>query len=257
MLLLLSACRPGEPTVDVSPRPNPTPTRMPLPADTGWLDAGGGVETRELAIEHKSRRERLFIARVDPEAVAFQVRYAPGGQRRVREWLEAEGARLVVNAGFFDKEFRARGLLISDGRASGQSYTGFGGLFGVRGGRVQVRSLILQPYQPGEPFEQMVQSFPMLLIGDGAVNPEIPKGDEPAPRTVAGLDRSGRVVLLVSPRSTFALLDLATWLAQSDLDLDVALNLDGGTSSGLIVRMANKLWGIDSWAAVPAVILVP
>jgi uncharacterized protein YigE (DUF2233 family) len=64
------------------------------------------------------------------------------------------------------------------------------------------------------------------------------------------------VVFLVSPRATFSLTDLAMWLAQSDLDLDAALNLDGGTSSGLMARTGIGLWGADSWIGVPAVIVV-
>jgi hypothetical protein len=257
LVFLLGACSFIDPTLDPPPTPQPAPTYTPLPDDTGWLERGGGIETREWAIVFKGRSDRLFVARVDPGVVSFRVRYDQTNPRRVRDWLPAEGARLVVNAGYFDREYHALGLLIADGRMFGESYAGFGGLFGVSGGRVQVRSLILHPYQPGEVFEQMAQSFPMLLVGEGVINPEVPTGDDPAPRTVAGLDRSGRVVFLVSPRPTFTLLDLATWLAQSDLDLDSALNLDGGTSSGLIVQTPDGVWGMSSWAAVPAVIVVP
>ena len=227
-----------------------------MAVDTGWLRASQGIETRELSIVHEGRRDRLFIARVDPASVSLRVLYDPIDRRRVREWLDARQARLAINGGFFDPAGRALGLLIADGQAFGQTYEGLGGLFGVREGRVQVRSLIAQPYRPDEVFDQMLQSFPTLLVGDGAINDQIRDDGRVAPRSVVGIDQAGRAVFLVSPRPTFDLTDLAGWLAKSDLDLDSALNLDGGTSAGLVVRTADGVWGINSWVEVPAVIVV-
>ena len=253
IVLLIAAC--AAPTQTPTLSRTPAPQATPLPDDTGWRAAGEGIETRELNVTHRRRPERLYIARVDPNRVTFQVRYDPARPSRVSQWLDAAPARLIVNGGFFDVNNRALGLLISDGQSFGASYEGLGGLFGVSGGRVHVRSLIAQPLDPGEVFEQMAQSFPMLLAG-GAINAQMRDDGRVAPRTVVGMDRAGRVVFLVSPRPTFSLSDLATWLARSDLELDAALNLDGGTSSGLIVRTADGLWGTDSWVAVPAVIAV-
>jgi uncharacterized protein YigE (DUF2233 family) len=105
-------------------------------------------------------------------------------------------------------------------------------------------------------FEQMVQSFPTLLVGGGEINREIQEDGRRAMRSVVAIDRAGRVVFLVSPGATFTLTGLAEWLAASDLDLDAALNLDGGTSSGLIARLPDDVWGIDSWLEVPAAIVV-
>ncbi|HLF27530.1 MAG TPA: phosphodiester glycosidase family protein [Anaerolineae bacterium] len=257
-----SACSSTDPLVAVPPTLSAPlsvslPTRTPVPDDTGWRAAGEGIETRELAVNHQEQTDRLFMARVEPSRAAFRVRYNPELPRRVGEWLESERAQLIVNGGFFTPDHRALGLLITDGAPVGESYEGRGGLFGVSGDGVQVRSLILQPYRLDEVFDQMVQSFPMLLIGNGALNDQIQDDGGIAPRTVVALDRQGRVVFLVSPRATFSLLELAVWLAQSDLDLDTALNLDGGTSSGLMVQTAEGRWGIDSWVRVPAVIAIP
>jgi uncharacterized protein YigE (DUF2233 family) len=71
-----------------------------------------------------------------------------------------------------------------------------------------------------------------------------------------GQDRSGRIVFVVSPGVTFTLTEFGQWLAASDLDLHVALNLDGGTSSGLVLRSGGRTLGVDSWVNVPNVIVV-
>ena len=256
-LLLACGCASAGARSQPAATAGPSPTRTPVLADTGWQPAGDGVEIRELDVAHGLARDRLFVARVDPGSVAFRVRYDPNHPLRVGEWLAGaqREARLVVNGGFFDPQNRALGLLIADGALFGQTYVDLGGLFGVRQRRVQVRSLILEPYRPGEVFDHMVQSFPMLLVG-GRVNSAMRDDGRTAPRTVVGVDRQRRVVFLISPRLTFSVASLAGWLVQSDLDLESALNLDGGTSSGLLVRTESGIWGIDSWSPVPAVIEV-
>jgi hypothetical protein len=62
-------------------------------------------------------------------------------------------------------------------------------------------------------------------------------------------------VFVVSPDAFFTLKNLAAFLAASDLDLDTALNLDGGPSSGLMLTGPAGLTGVDSWIKVPAVIV--
>jgi len=58
----------------------------------------------------------------------------------------------------------------------------------------------------------------------------------PARRTVVAQDLEGRILLIIAPRGYLSLHELAFFLSESDLDLDVALNLDGGFSTGLWLR---------------------
>jgi hypothetical protein len=72
---------------------------------------------------------------------------------------------------------------------------------------------------------------------------------------VVGQDRRGRIVFLVSPDLFFTLKNLSAFLVASDLELDAALNRDGGTSSGLMLAGRDGPTGVDSWVKVPAVIV--
>jgi exopolysaccharide biosynthesis protein len=96
----------------------------------------------------------------------------------------------------------------------------------------------------------------MMIIPGGGSNDQIDDNGELAPRSIVGQDRSGRIVFIVSPNATFTLTGMSQWLSLSDLDLNVALNLDGGTSSGLLLRDGDQLRGFDSWKSVPDVIVV-
>jgi uncharacterized protein YigE (DUF2233 family) len=255
--VLLCSCAIAElaPTVS-APTVTPRPTATSAPRDTGWQAIAPGVEYRELKIVQGDRSDRLRIARIDPAQNRLRVLYEPDRPRRVSEWLAQADALVIVNGNFFDPQNRALGLVIQDGRTlDGIAYEGFGGMFAVNGDDVRVRWNVQEPYN-GEPLTYALQNFPMLVLPGGAPNLQIDDNGRAAPRTAVAQDRSGRIVLLVSPAFTFTLTEFGQWLAASDLDLDVALNLDGGTSSGLVLKKGHQTLGTDSWVPVPNVIVV-
>lgn len=239
-----------------APTFTPLPTSTPIPDDTGWRIVRAGIEYRELHVSIEARSDRLHIARVDPKQVRFRVLYDPNQPRRVGEWLESTRSTLVVNGNYFDPQNHALGLIISNGEKSGQVYQGFGGMFVVKGDDVKVRWNVAQPYVEGEGLTDAMQNFPMLVIPGGVPNLEIDDNQQLAPRTAVAQDQSGRILFVVSPALTFTLTDFGKWLAASDLEIDAALNLDGGTSTGLLVRDDDHTLGTDSWISVPSVIAV-
>lgn len=257
-LLVLCGCSIVEPapTVATPPTVMPRPAATSVPRDTGWQSIGPGVEYRELKIEQGDRSDRLRIARIDPAQTRFRVLYDPDRPRRVSEWLSESNALAAVNGNFFDPQNHALGLVIQDGqRRDGVVYQGFGGMLAVSGDEVRVRWNGQEPYN-GEPLNYALQNFPMLVLPGGSPNLEIDDNGRASPRTAAGQDRLGRIIFVVSPAPTFTLTEFSRWLAASDLDLNVALNLDGGTSSGLVLRSGNRNLGADSWIGVPNVIVV-
>lgn len=233
------------------------PTATPLPTDTGWRTLAPGFEYRELRVENGSQADRLRLARVDPALARVRVVYNPDSPRRVSEWLAStQEAQLVINGNYFDPQNQALGLIIADGVRAGVNYDGFGGMLAIGENTVKVRSNVLEPYRPDEALAYGMQNFPMLVLPGGQANTQIDDNERLAPRSVVAQDRSGRLIFLVSPSLLFTLTSLGYWLAASDLDIDVALNLDGGTSSGLLLREGTQTIGTDSWADVPSVIVV-
>ncbi len=216
-----------------------------------------GVEGRHLWAATGAGPERLSLVRLDPGRVRLRVIYQPAHPRRVSEWAAAlPDALVVVNAGYYDPDMQAAGLIISDGIPSGHSYGDFAGMLAVSpSGQVSVRWLRTRPFNPDEGLAQAVQSFPVLVKPGGVMGfpPDADEGQR-SRRTVVAQDRARRIILLVSPLPRFSLHELAVWLTASDLELDIAMNLDGGTSSGLWVSGQGDQ--IDSEVPVPAVISV-
>lgn len=263
LLALLTALACNAPTPSPTARATPPPTVTPVeavtpePADTGWMPVQTGLSLRRLQVPTGDVVEELWILRAEPSHFQFRVLYTPGQGRLISEWAQASAATVVINGGYFTPEYYATGLVVSGGRAYGTPYGDFAGVFAVlAGGRVQVRWLAEAPYDPSEPILEAVQSFPMLVRPGGQVGFPPDPQDFPARRSVVAQDRSNRVLFLVAPRGYFTLHALAKWLVDSDLDIDVALNLDGGQSTGLYVTGSGSTQvEIDSQVPVPSVIV--
>jgi uncharacterized protein YigE (DUF2233 family) len=240
------------------PRATPQPPGATQASDTGWIAGDHGVALRRLRLPGEAGRPAfpLSIARLDPAQVRLRVAYTPEQPRALRAWFDEAQPLVAINGGFFKDDYHGTALVISDGQASGPSYEGFGGMLTIAaGGDVSLRALSDQPYDPAEPLAQAMQSFPMLIFPGGAPA-EIEDNGERARRSAVAMDRAGNLLLIASPTSEFTLHGLAAWLSQSDLEVDRALNLDGGSSTGLFVGAGEAREQIDSFGPLPLVLLV-
>ncbi|HID89453.1 MAG TPA: phosphodiester glycosidase family protein [Anaerolineae bacterium] len=214
---------------------------------------------RRISVATGEVAERILIVRLDPSLFRFRVLYTPDNGQRVLEWATRKGDKeplLVVNGGDFTPEYHATGLVVSGGQAYGVSYGDFAGMFAVLpGGRVEVRWLAAEPYDPNEMLLEAVQSFPMLVKPGGDVGFPLDPQDLPARRTVVAQDVEGQILFLIATEGYLTLHELSRWLAGSDLGIDVALNLDGGQSSGLFLAAGDTRVEVDSLVPVPVVIV--
>lgn len=266
MLLPALACTlslPGDGATDTPPPAAVTPvvTATPLPAQppfdtdsSGWQQIAPGIEQRTLELAVSGFNPETVMVRLDPALVTFRVHYRPGDPLSLTEWgAQLPDAHLIVNGGFFNESDFATALVVSDGVASGASYTGFGGMFQVVGGGVTVRSLASQPYA-GEALTQAVQSFPMLIEHDGVLAPRGAGFDQRSRRTFIAQDRAGRIIIGAIPYGTVSFAGLQDGLLASDLNIAVALALDGGRSTGLLLRMGEAVQNYPALSPLPLVI---
>ena len=238
-----------------TPSPTNTPSPTPEPIDTGWQSATTGSEIRTIEVYTSFGLERLTIVRLDPAHMRFRVLYAQGDPRALGTWAYEIGALLVVNGGYFSEDYRALGLTVSNGQIIGSSYGNYAGMFAVtQDEAVSVRWLRASPYNPGEYLSEAIQCFPVLVKPGGLMGfPADGDDGRTARRTVVAQDYAGNILFLVAPRGYFNLHELAVWLSASDLGINIALNLDGGPSSGLWMP---GYASVDSIAPVPLVIAV-
>ena len=195
----------------------------------------------------------IIALRVDPQVFMFRAHYAE--PRTLRGWSESlPGAVAFVNANFFDPQDQVLGLLITDGQVFGIPYTNRGGWFGVQNGLPFVRSTVTMPYR-GEPLEQAVQAFPML-VENGQQAYTRTEGDRITRRTAIGQDIQGRIVLIATPGFGMTLAELSALLAESDMGLVTAFNLDGGGSTMMYFDAGDETYRLGSLDPVPVILAV-
>jgi hypothetical protein len=232
------------------------PSATPAPV-SDWQIIAPGIERRDVDLRlNGGRRTRAVVLRFDPAQVTFRVHYSPDDPHFITGWQEAlPQAAVILNASFFDESHTALGLLVSDGQIFGQSFVGFGGMFQVSTTGVRVRSLVSEPYL-GDGLIQAVQAFPMLIETGGVLAPQGDGFDRRSRRTVIAQDTQGRILVAVIPYDMVSLADLQTGLITSDLNITIALGLDGGKSSGLIVNVPGHGETYPNLDKVPSVIAV-
>lgn len=246
------------PTFTSSPIPTIVPTLETAP-DTGWTLLQPGLERRFLKIYNDQNQhiESLYIFRLDQNYFRLDVAYHESPQS-LESWQRETHALLVANGGFFrveNEKYIPNGLTIIAGQPFGSSYESFGGMLAISEGGAELRWLAEKPYLTGEPLLSALQSFPVLVKPGGQLGfPEQNEDNIQARRTVIGQDWEGRILFIVAPRGTFTLHQLSLYLTGSDLNLNIAINLDGGPSTGILV--ANPKEVVGSQTSLPVVILV-
>lgn len=202
----------------------------------------------------------FYVLKIDPSQVTFKVIYDSKLPHKIDEWQSITKAAIVFNAGFFTGSNTPNGRIISDGTLYGSMLDygndsiGVRGLFAVSDRRVDIFALGRSDYNPqGLRFDQAVEAYPLLLLPGG--QPTFPEETHKrARRTVIGLDQNNQVIVVISDIPLYSLYELAQWLASSNLELDAALNFDGGRSTGIMVSMPKEEKLINSIVPVPVVI---
>ncbi|MGB8982011.1 MAG: phosphodiester glycosidase family protein [Anaerolineales bacterium] len=270
IILTAAICNPVTQTLVPTATPTPTPTLTPSPAptasptlatvpDTGWSLLQPGLERRLIRLydDQNKQVEMLYMLRLDQSQFRLDVAFHEN-PRNLEQWQAETNALVVVNGGYFrveNERHLPNGLTIVNGQAFGSSYESFAGMLAISEYGAELRWLAQQPYDPSEPLQAALQSFPLLVKPGGEPGFPAEKEDNlKARRTVVGQDREGRILFIVAPQGYFTLHQLSAYLTGSDLNLNIALNLDGGPSSGILLAQPQE--GLLPYTALPFVILV-
>jgi hypothetical protein len=246
------------PTFTASPIPSIT-TTLEIPPDTGWTFLQPGLERRFIKLYNDQNQhiESLYMWRLDQSYFRLDIAYDES-PRSLESWQRETDALLVVNGGFYrveNEKYFPNGLTIINGQPFGNSYESFAGMVAISEEGAELQWLAEKPYIPGEPLLAALQSFPVLVKPGGQLGfPEEHEDNVQARRTVIGQDWEGRILFIVAPRGYFTLHRLSTYLTDSDLNLNIAINLDGGPSTGILVTNPQEVVG--SQTSLPIVILV-
>ncbi|MBZ0270532.1 phosphodiester glycosidase family protein [bacterium] len=229
-------------------------------ADAGyWMPLAPGVERRVVRVTRGDRYPlSIYAVRFHPKKIRFGV-VAPDKARiddaPIEELVESARAVAMINGPFFAKDRKAVGLVI----AAGKTISGFApasddeGVFFVRGG---VPHLAHRDNFREHGVTEAVQSGPWL-VRNGAPQMDFRNADRVTRRSAVGRDGAGHILFVATDTviSGITLGDLSHLLAlpigQGGFGCVDALNLDGGTSTQLVLRTRDDNHLVRGFVNVP------
>jgi len=219
-----------------------------------WRTLGRGLNFTEIRVLRKQKTvDTLAVVKVDPAYNAFQVLHGP--PRSITAWQQELAAPVIFNASYYGPNAQPIGLILSNGKPIGPERNAqMRGMFVAEPKglspdipRATILDLTLTPINLKTlPWTQGVQSYPLLLDSKGRIR--LRNSSKTAQRTVIAIDRQGYILILNTNEAHFTLRDLAIFLKTSGLEIDSALNLDGGTEAQLFIKTKDfEKFSPSSW----------
>jgi hypothetical protein len=177
----------------------------------------------------------------------------PSSKQTVEQIASSFPAVVAVNASFFDRDGRAMGLAVGDGGLIATGKRKSWGAFVVSGTDARI---VLGSDIPDHFTDRLiVQGIPRLVVGGKVpgLKPQV------AERTAVCAAGSRVVIVVATPAETTA---FARFLAEpsekAGLGCSDALNLDGGPSTQLVVRLPALTLSLRGGSQVPnALVAIP
>lgn len=169
----------------------------------------------------------------------------PPSAKTIAELHEQHNSHLTFNGGFFTPEFNPTGLLISNSKTLNPLSNAdlLNGIFAID---TQNKPTIISPIAPISPenYPFAIQNGPILILNG---TPQIKTDDKkPASRTVIAINANNEIFIIMLKQSllhmdnALSLYQLAQLIKENpnlnSLNITSALNLDGGTSTGLYIK---------------------
>jgi hypothetical protein len=237
----------------------PAPPPPSAPASSLVAVSNGVSYARTERRDRRGRNTEWFVLRLALGAVDLDVRRPPNA--RLERLAQDPSVVAAVNGGFFEADGSASGLLVSRGQRIGElDPRGGSGVLVV--GRRGARLVPSDGAFESTAGDVVLQCGPRLVEPDGSLGIRSDDGKRAA-RTVACVRDAGRELDFVlawtrnSDHDGPGLFEMAEWLREPLVDGDgsgceAALNLDGGPSTGVVVRGSpgelRKPYGRVPWA---------
>jgi uncharacterized protein YigE (DUF2233 family) len=219
-----------------------------------WRTLSQGLAFSEVKVfHHQELVDTLAVVKIDPASNAFRVFHQK--PQNLTDWQEEIKAPVVFNASFFNPAGQPVGLIVTDGKLMGPT------------GNCQMQGMFvaepqgMSPDLPRAtildlkttrldfkkfPWEQGVQSFPLLLDSRGSLR--VKESGKKSYRTVICADRNGNILIFNTENNYFTLHKLAQFLKASSFGIDSALNLDGGAEAQLYIKTKDfEYYSPPSW----------
>lgn len=230
-----------------------TPTQTPITIGGKWE----GINTHVRHMEYffaKNENAIIILYEFDPAFFSFHFEISDT-PKTIAQWGETfPNASLVINGVYFHEDYLPSGFLRAQNKRIGDRTfdPDRSGLL-VLSPRVAIQDVNAKELK-NIAFSDAAQSYPYLMK-DGlvAVNEKTENVDR---RTFFGTSREGKIYIGIVPHTAVSLYELSQILPKLPVVWDAVLNLDGGSSSGLIANIESFHETLPNYTAIPNVIVI-
>lgn len=221
------------------------------------------VSRRKAKLQGSSLETTFLVLKIDPERWSWDAVEDAENPKSVSAWQEALGAPIVMNAAYFTASGTPSGYWrdepgtpksrrpwpSAEAQADKAGYTG---AVSIKDGRLSLDYLPEADLDPRD-YDSIFLTYPTLVLGG---TPAVAKESGLlARRTVLAEDAAGTDYAIVTEEGSATLYELSRWLAGEPENFVRAVNLDGGPSTGLVVRDGGAEIGLG-YALVPNVLAI-
>lgn len=220
-------------------------TKQEIPK-IAWGAVSDGMERIEVPLSDATTTHLVAYA-FDTGKFSFDFAYSTSG-KTIAPWMaEYPKATAILNGVYFNEDYTPSGDLIDEGvRTTNRrfdidksAYLEFDPVFGIADATSTASG------EAGQSYPVLVRDSVAAVVSDSG---------KTARRTFAGIRNDGKAVFGVLDSGELSLHDLSQELARPELGLKTALNLDGGPSTGMMVREPEE--SMNSIFPVPVVIVI-
>lgn len=223
-----------------------------------WRQLSDGMQYATYSFE-LSEGERTWIHafRIDPVKYRLDVATAANEKEgaTVQEMAGKKGALVAINGGFFTPEHESIGLIISNKKQQNPLHnTSWWSIFYIADNKPAI--VAPKDFKESGNISMALQVGPRLTIG-GSV-PKLKEGL--STRSAVGIDRQGKVVLLITSGHGITLKELAKRMGglmfHGGFDCPDSMALDGGGSSQMYAKVGDFSLSLEGLARVTNGIVV-
>jgi len=246
-----------------------TPVKYPLPV-TGQADTpaesvaplSNFMERRSI-VYNDGRTATFLIVKLAVNDFRWGLAEDSEAPKTVMAWREALRADLVINGTYFTEMMQPTGYYHAAGATSThiswpsrdeqKDDTGYTGLVQIVDGQLNLYYLPDEPQKESAADVAAFLTFPTLVAGgESLVKTDSQKY---AHRTILAKDSDGTPYIIITENGLPSLYETAEWLVKQPENFTIAVNLDGGPSTGISYADEDIKLEVTS-ASVPNVIYI-
>lgn len=226
----------------------------PILSAQTWQPLTSGIEYVDLNTNTLSLWSHIHVFRVNLHDQQLALAFAkdlPEHEGSAQAFHRYTHAMIAINGGFFNPERLPIGLRISDYQLLNPiKPISWWGVFAINSQKATITAH--SNFHRMKETDFAIQSGPRLLISKRI--PTLKPGY--ANRSALGIDKKGRVIMLVTENMPLTTTELAKIMQAKPLDCIDALNLDGGSSSQLYAQIDKFNLDVPGFSQVSDAIVV-